>query len=218
MSDSKLPYLFYDNYVTDKYEDQMDYFLSWTLRCSEKKYERINNKVNKYAKIILSKLLFDDENYLQNTDILSVKCGTVKCGKYCLVNNAHIDLWTEFEIKGHEKKYVIIFENKGGTLVRDGQLEKYQDFIDNYYQEKNYELKYILLRGSDNLLPDDYIKCKKTNFKPICIKEIMDIIKNNEKTGNELFDEFWFNWFLDIETYKSIYNGINNISDIFGLS
>jgi len=213
MSNNKLPYLFYDNYVTDKYEDQLDYFLSWTLRCTEKKYENINNKVNKYAKIILSKILFNDENHLQNVDILSVKCG-----KYCNINIGYIDLWTEFEIKGHEKKYVIIFENKGCTLIRNGQLEKYQEYIDNYYHGKNCIIKYILLRGSDNILPDDYLKCKNTKFIPVCIKDIMEILKNNEKTGNELFDEFWFNWFLDIETYKSMYNGINGINDIFGLS
>jgi len=212
MGNNKLPYLFYDNYRTDNYESLMDYFISWTLKCTEKKYENVNNKVNKYAKIILSKILFDDENYLNDIEVLSVKCG-----KYCHINNGHIDLWTEFEING-QKKYVIIFENKATTPIRDGQLEKYQEFIDNFYKGKNYIIKYILLRGSDDLLSDDYLKCKNTKFIPICIKDIMKILKKYEKTGNELFDEFWFNWFLDIETYNSMYNGINGINDIFGLS
>jgi len=212
MNNNELPYLFYDNYIMDKYESQMDYFLSWTLRCTEKKYENINNKVNKYSKIILSKILFDDENYLQNIEILSVKCG-----KNCPINNRNIDLWTEFEFKEYEKKYVIIFENKGGTLIRDGQLEKYQEFIDNYYHGKKYEIKYILFRGSGELLPDDYLKCKHTKFIPISIKDIIEILKKYEKTGNELFDEFWFNWFLDENIYKSMYNGINSINDIFGI-
>ena len=209
MLKKRLPYLFYDNYYSDKIESQMDYFISWTLRCAEKKYENIDQKVNLYSKMILSRILFDDEHFLNDKNVISVICG-----KNFPINNGHIDLWVEIQIDGIENNFVIIFENKVYTGIRNGQLEKYKNYIDNFYLNKNYQIRYILFRG-DSLCNGDYEKCKMTGFNPISMRDIVEILKNYDSTGNDLFDEFWYNWFISKEEFENL---IKNKTELFGKS
>jgi len=177
----------------------MDYFMSWTLRCSQNKYKDIDEKVNSYSKMILSKILFNDNNKLNHEKIISVKCG-----KNCPANNGYIDLWCEIEIENYDKIFVIIFENKGYTKIRLDQLINYQNFIENYYINENHQINYIMMRG-DDLIQDDFEKCKNSNFKPLSINDLMEIFETLEPTGNALFDEFWYHWYWnkDIEEKSS---------------
>ena len=200
----KLPGFMTDNYLTDKCEILIDYYFSWTIRCSQDIYRFTDSNVNKYSKLILSKCLFNDEKYLENK-----KVTIVKCGKNC----KDIDLWFEIEIENEEKVYVMIIETKMYTSIRSGQLEKYKIFIDNYYKgkENKYTIKYRFLR-IDEIKEEDLIECSKFNYLPISIMDIQNIIKNLGETKNILFDEFWFRWWENDTTLIS-----SNINDIFGL-
>ena len=155
----------------------------------------------------MSKILFDDENHLNNKEVLSVKCAK---------NCKYIDLWAEIEINGCANKFVIVFENKAEQEIEDGQLKTCQDYIDEFYGNGNYSKFFIFLRG-DDVKPIDRERCRSTKFRPISLNELTSVLQNFSLTGNDLFDEFWFNWFLDEEIKKNIgYNHRKTAEDIFG--
>lgn len=72
MKKPNLPSFFYDDSNTDKCEEVIDYFISWTLRCASNKYDE-NKKLQTYAKRILSKLIFDEPNQLDGVNVIDVK-------------------------------------------------------------------------------------------------------------------------------------------------
>ncbi len=49
MSVLKLPSFFKDQSKSYKYEELIDYFISWTIRCSDLIYEN-NGLINRYSK------------------------------------------------------------------------------------------------------------------------------------------------------------------------
>lgn len=183
MSVLKLPSFFKDQSKSYKYEELIDYFISWTIRCSDLIYEN-NGLINKYSKKILSKLIFDDEKVLDSKRIKNVQVWK---------QSDNIDLWIELEIENDPQKIVLIIESKMYSSIRDNQLKKYKTFIENYYSDrKDYKLNFVLLR------PDyehDYEKdfCYEQGFLHINIEELQELLNEGE-TGNYLFDEFWFNW------------------------
>lgn len=183
MNVSKLPSFFKDQSKSYKYEELIDYFISWTIRCSDLAYED-NKLINKYSKKILSKLIFDDEKVLNDQRIKNIQVWK---------QAENIDLWVELEIENNTQKIVLIIENKMYSSIRENQLEKYKDFIEKYYSDKNnYTLNFVLLR------PDyehDHEKdfCNSRGFLHINIESLQELLTEG-KTNNDLFDEFWFNW------------------------
>lgn len=184
-----------DKMHSDKCEEVIDFFISWTLRCAEEKYKDISPSVNDYAKKVLSKLLFDDETSLDNKNISSVQVW--RQWKY-------IDLISEIEIGN--QKYLLAFENKMYSPVDLGQLKSMYDKVKEYHDEKDFpnaNRKYVLLRpdykcnNKDkivlNELKKEIVETEYKKFIYTNIEEIRDKI-DISKTDNALFDEFWFNW------------------------
>jgi hypothetical protein len=179
-----LPSFFKDESGTLKVEEVIDYFLSWTIRSADVKYQEVD-LVNKYSKMLLSKLIFDDEIYLRDKSILNIK--TWK-------QHQNIDLWIELEIEN--QKYGLIIENKMYSSIRENQLSKYAEIAKKHYSDKtDYILKFIFIRP-------DYEHDRKYNEKVSCteqgycyynLAELQELLPGI-KTGNDLFDEFWFNW------------------------
>jgi hypothetical protein len=181
---TNLPAFFKDDSETFKVEEVIDYFLSWTIRCADVEFKE-NELINEYSKLILSKLLFDDEKMLNSETVSNVKT-------WKQWNN--VDVWVHLEIGN--KKYAMIIENKMYSSIREKQLSNYIEIADRFYADKpEFNKKFILIRP-------DYDHDKKYNEKERCmnegysyfnLSELRDLLQNG-KTGNALFDEFWFNW------------------------
>lgn len=202
----KLPSFMWDNYNTDKCELLIDYYMSWTFRCAQEYYKPLDTNVNYLSKKILSKCLFNDYDYLETKKVLDVKSGK---------NCKNIDLWVEVEIENEQKKYVMIIESKMYTQIRSGQLKKYKDFIDNYYRGKKdeYVIKYIFLRV-ENISEEDKNESKESGYLSLSLDNIQTVLKESGETGNILFDEFWFRWWI---TNKNTDPFSSDINKIFGL-
>lgn len=184
-----LPKFFKDNSKSDHFELVIDFFISWTLRCSEKKYLQVSPKVNRYSKIILSKLIFDDENFLNDKDVDSV-----------IVYKQHIDridLWIEVEINAINQKFTIIIETKMYSGLKEEQLKKYWSIANKYYEgnNDNIDLVFVVLRPDYEINKNNSEEelCKRNGYKYFNLEELNEYLPS-ETTGNELFDEFWFNW------------------------
>lgn len=184
MNITQLPSFFKDDSKSDKYEELIDFFMSWTIRCADKKYEG-NHLINKYSKKILSKLIFNDENKLDNEKVVEIKVWK---------QSGNIDLWIELEIENYPKKTPLIIESKMYSSIRPNQLSKYRENVLDYYKDKDeYEkAKFVLLR------PDyehDHEKdfCSNEGFSH-CNLALLQELLTEGKTNNDLFDEFWFNW------------------------
>ncbi len=209
----KLPSFMCDDYDTDKCELLIDYYMSWTFRCAQECYESLDFNVNSQSKKVLSKCLFNHEDCLKNRKIVNVKCGK-NCGK----GNEKIDLWVEVEIENDKKIHVLIVETKMYTQIGQGQLEKYKEFVNEYYKGKKnkYDLKYILLRIEDYSNAqekNDKIECKHAKYRQVWLAVIhYDILKILGETGNILFDEFWFRWWS-----KEYVTPSRSENEIFGL-
>lgn len=180
----KHPCFFKDESESYKFEETIDYFLSWTLRCADEKYTD-NLLLNKYSKMILSKLLYDDESRLENKIVQNVQ--TWK-------QWANIDLCVHFTIDN--QNYALIIENKMYSSIREGQLEKYMAIANNFYKNKpEFKTTFVFIR------PDYEHETKfnekgiveKAEYKYYNLAQLQDILPS-EVTGNNIFDEFWFYW------------------------
>ncbi|TWP28672.1 hypothetical protein ETU09_04970 [Apibacter muscae] len=180
---------------SNKYEEVIDFFISWTLRCAEEKYKDISPSVNDYAKKVLSKLLFDDENHLKDKVVTSVDVW--RQWKY-------IDLITEIKI--NDEWYLLAFENKMYSPVDLEQLKSMYEITEKYgigNDFPNANRKYVLLRPDYCFIEEDtkvlaqlkeiIVETEYKKFIYTNIEEIRDKI-GISKTDNALFDEFWFNW------------------------
>lgn len=184
MSDKMLPAFFYDDSNTDKCEEVMDYFISWTLRCAQSKFAA-SGLLHTYAKRILSELLFGDSLRLEDVQVKEVK--TWKQSDY-------IDVWVHVILENGDK-YAIIIENKLYALLESHQLFTYKRVGEKYYREhKDYKVRYIFLRGADEFRDGDETQCKEHGFRPILLWNLKSSMQADELTGNDLFDEFWFHW------------------------
>lgn len=121
---SDLPQFFKDNSDSYKYEELIDFFVSWTIRCADDKYKEIG-LVHDYSKSILSKLLFDDETYLNDKVVNKIQVWK---------QWSKIDLWCDMKIDNI--KYSLIIESKMYSSIRKNQLEKYSEIAKQFNDHK----------------------------------------------------------------------------------
>lgn len=185
MNDLNLPLFFnYKEENTDNgYETIQDFYLSWALRCSIKKYSSNDHLVHQISKKITCKLINVDAN---TCEIISVK--TFRQWN-------HIDLLAEIITveDGKEKKYALNIENKWYTSIRDNQLEKNVYHFNAYYDEKEWvKLNYLIFCDYEKI--DNFTKenAEKNKYHILTICELQEEIGDLKSTGNSLFDVFWF--------------------------
>lgn len=186
MTDLPIFFNYKDEGADSGYETIQDIFLSWTLRCAQENRE--NTILNQYSKKILLNLIFDDKAP-ENTIIKSVK--TKRQWKL-------IDLLAEvkIDINGTTKEYILNIENKWYTSVRSGQLEKSKEAIVEKYSNKKYNIINLIIMPDFEKLDNDLKNIsKKLNYKLKVIEEIKEKISMTKKTGNYLFDEYWFKFY-----------------------
>lgn len=182
-----LPKFFKDDSESMKYEETIDFFLSWTIRCADIVYKKENEIVYNYSKLILQKLLL---NFSISNELIFKN---IKVWK----QHSNIDLWVELTIEdyGIEQKAAIIIENKMYSSIRNCQLEKYNKIATEYYKTDNIKIAYIFLRPDYEIgnKTNEKAKCKELGYMYLNLEELKDALPN-KKTKNHLFDEFWFNW------------------------
>lgn len=191
-----VPHFFVDESKTKDHEIMLDYFLAWTLRCAQESNQMEGLRIAG-RKIIA--YLIEDHNF---DNYFVEKVETRKQWK-------HIDLIAEITLhlkkdKTKKRRIAILFENKMYTHLREGQLEKYKTEFDAFYNtdEKSnprFELHYIVLtcHYKPNQIEPDKIEAEKNGFRFLRFDEIKKSagITDNERTGNFMFDEFWFEYF-----------------------
>lgn len=181
-----LPSFFIDNSDSDKYEEVIDFYISWTLRCAIDEYKFTSPKVHQLSKQILSKLVSDGFDYFENKTITEVKVW--KQWQY-------IDLSVEVYVNEILVE-VLIIETKMYSKIRENQLNSYKKTAKKYYEDKFdiTKIRFVLIRPDEELTDIDKNKLEDYQYK------ILDLLipNNAEKTGNALFDEFWFNWSADV--------------------
>lgn len=188
MTINNIPNFFEDNSENLDNEIMLDYFLSWTLRCAQKDNIAIEVKIASHK--ILSYLLFDKQEEFVVEEVRTWKQWN------------KIDLHAEIEIikAGKPEKYALLFENKMYTHVHDQQLERYQKIFEKYYKDETnnkteYIRKYIFLtcfyKESDYKL--DFEESRNLGYVPYSFSWLKTESEIS-KTGNSLFDEFWFRY------------------------
>ena len=185
---NQLPNFF--NYKEDKvdagYEALHDFFLSWTLRCAKEAYKSVDEKIQCYAKRILLHLLnIDGFNEHQIVNVVTKK------------QSGHIDLLVEVTVKDLQeqiKEYVLNIENKWYTKVRETQLVKYVDILTRVYNNTTTEIVHVVLFPDYEKVEESRTICEASSYRILTFEELKDLL-TEDKTNNDLFDEFWFNFY-----------------------
>lgn len=181
-----LPSFFKDDSESMKFEETIDFFMSWTIRCADFNYAENYITINNYSKIILSKLIYNNETIIGNKVVSNIKIWK---------QHWNIDLWVELQIDS--EKIAMIIEHKMYSSIRKGQLEKYKKLAVEYYKDRNdIKIYYIFLRPDYEIdrIYNEKIDCEKLGYLYLNIEELQSTLPKNQKTDNALFDEFWFNW------------------------
>lgn len=169
------------------YENLQDFFISWTLRCAEENYNKVNPLLQNYAKKILFKLMFDNPN--ENYFVKEVKA-------WRQINQ--IDLLLEvflLDNLSNESKHVIVIENKYYSNISSSQLIKYSNYIDSKYNQTDFRvLKVVLHCDSEKINNSNNIKlANESNFVQTTVEHLKEVI-GKDFTGNYMFDEYWFKY------------------------
>lgn len=184
-----LPSFFIDDSESLKYEETIDFFMSWTIRCADEKYRNGNKKVYENSRKIVSKLI--GEEYSDKHQFSNIKVWK---------QHQNIDLWVEFDFNSQE--YALIIEDKMYSDVRynkfgDNQLSRYKGKVKDHYLNSPSRIdKYVLLRPDYESEKKDEQFIEASGFMYLNLEQLADVL-DSAKTGNELFDEFWFNWMRD---------------------
>ncbi|MBU2997335.1 PD-(D/E)XK nuclease family protein [Cellulophaga baltica] len=178
-----LPSFFEDDSKKINFKEAVDFYMSWTISCADKKYKNANKKVYNCARSILAKLL-----YFEHANGLSFSNIEVK------KRFKNIDLWIELTV--NEQEYALIIENKIDAKVHKDQLTQYQKIVEKHYNNKpQIIIEYVLLCPIPDLCKKNNSLHIATDFNYLSLKDISDVLKL-KKTENQLFDEFWFNWIM----------------------
>lgn len=186
------PSLFYDNSERDEAETLLDFYLSYTLRSSIENHPRINPMVNEYAKKVLFCLFGDDIEYNNNIQIKEVR--TWKQWE-------RIDLVAEVDLIIDEQavSYAFIIENKLYTKNHHGQLDRYKEsalnFYTNHKEKSHFRILYRFITCHEEVSPEDKEACEKAEFKHLTFQDLRDSLNSDSRTGDGLFDEFWFRYY-----------------------
>ena len=181
------------------YETIQDFYLSWLLRCADIKCKNENLLLHKYSNNAVFALIYGkNDNEKGAYKLSSNPTENFKVTKVKTIRQLNqIDLIAEIEVEenSQKKQYVLNIENKWYSSIRNGQLEKANDFTKRKYDSKEFEIINLIVFCDYEKLDESTRKhCKDTNYKVVTIPDIKEIAKMDEmgKTGNALFDEYWF--------------------------
>ncbi len=181
-----LPSFFIDDSNANNFEETIDFFMSWTIRCADVIHQNRSKKVYASARNILAKLL-----HFEYADGLVFS--NIKVWK----QHKNMDLWIELNV--NDQPYALIIENKMYSKIQPNQLNRDQKIVEEHYKNETARIiEYVLLRPDYELDKQDRPFVVVSDFHAINLVQLADSVAD-KKTGNDLFDEFWFNWAIDSE-------------------
>ena len=188
--------------VGSGYEAMMDFNLRWLLRCADDKYKGVNpSLIHEYAKHTVFFLIYGNND--NKEDVFAYDCREIskefKVERINVFRQFHsIDLLVEVDIKDKTESntYILNIENKFDASVTQKQLEKYRkDIEENEYKGKEITIRNLCIFNEDSRYEKGMQEiCKNNNYKFLNLQEIAEFAKMEKKTGNALFDEFWFHF------------------------
>jgi hypothetical protein len=186
------------------YETMQDFFLSWTFRCAAEKCKSTDEQIEKihlYAKKALFSLIYGKNN----EDYTSFSVANYE--EEFVVKDVRvwrqwkrIDLLVEVDAirNGVPQNFALNIENKWYTHIKNGQLATAKNATEHYYKEEEPEDREIinLVIFCDECYernPQNVQECIKNGYKLLTIEDIAGFMNmGGKKTGNALFDEYWF--------------------------
>ncbi len=182
-----IPSFFYDQSDSDKYEETMDMFIAWTLRCAQEQVGPHNQKLQEYSKRILFRLLFDNPEGEQAWKVNAVR--TKRQWKY-------LDVLAEIELvdeQGKEHFFLLAIEDKVYSSLTSVQLLHYREVVEANYSKEKWTVRQVVIAIDD-------CNYEKRSYRRICEESGVPLYNVDElspketqfPTGNALFDEFWF--------------------------
>ncbi len=170
------------------YETIQDFYLSWALRCSEEKYNQTENLIHELSKKITCQLLEIQEH--ENVTIENVKTFR-QWKKIDLIAEITISFNSEKTVK--QKKYLLNIENKWYSNIGINQLSNNKYIIESYYNKDEWEiLNYVIFCDDSKINEYNKVLCSKNDYKLTSISELQSNLFNSNRTGNTVFDMFWF--------------------------
>lgn len=208
--ESKLPrFLNYVEEDTDNgYETIQDFYLSWLVRCSNELYKDAHPKrIYEYSNEAVKCLIFGQNKPDGNFEFNSGNCPQLKVKSvktWRQWNRIDLLFEIEAEVERTQRTYVLNIENKWYTKTSLDQLQKSKEAVINDYIGKNVELINLLIFCDISVLAEHKSQlniAKECDYKCLTIGDIAEYSGINEggKTGNALFDEYWFRRFKDNE-------------------
>lgn len=177
------------------YEAIQDFFISWTIRCAEKRYSDSDPIVHGYAKKILSKLIFEKSFVVKDQNIDYDFMKRISFNKVVTQRQfERIDILAEieYELDGKVSKVILSIENKWYTLASRNQLESYSKILEKNFGNRISHLEKVLIYIDDSLVENNQVSmANEFSYKIFQIGELFDK-KNNPPSENELFDSYWF--------------------------
>jgi hypothetical protein len=176
------------------YEALQDFFLSWTLRCAEEKYQAANPQVNEYARRAIFILVHGkningsfvlDSEIPEDFKVLKVATKRQDGGVDLIA------LVTIVDETNQHKKFVLNIENKWYYGLKEHQLEKSKTHVEKKFSD--YEIVNLFITCDDCRKNYEQEKewCQQSQYKFLTIGDIA-ATANMEPTGNALFDAYWF--------------------------
>lgn len=188
-----------DKFLTDNgLETLMDFFLSWTLRCSEEKFQMLNPILYEYARKAVYGLIYgfnnEKDEFVINSRINeSFKVLEVKTRRQW----KRIDLLFELKVVNNleEKQYILNIENKWYSGLSKQQLRAYKNLVEAHFDIGKFEIinLYISVDNCRKYYKEEKQSCRENNYKFLTVVEMKEFMETKDiLTGSDLFDEFWF--------------------------
>jgi hypothetical protein len=181
--------------VNSGYEAIQDFFISWTIRCAEDGYSTADPTVHRYAKKILSKLIFEKSLFFKDhkvDDDFIEKLTIKRAITQRQFEKIDIVAEIEYELEGKINQVLLSIENKMYTKTSRNQLDKYSKTIENRKGKVFTNIEKILIYIDYSLVDNEQLKiAKEYSYKVFEIGDLFDK-DNTPPSQNELFDSYWF--------------------------
>ena len=156
-------------------ELHQDAFITWLLKYSDKKNEKVDPLLNECGREFIKKLIqtkFPDFK----EDIVSVDADR---------QWENIDVWAKIN-----NKYLIIIEDKTFTSFHSGQLERYQKTANSWCSKNNYLAPVCIYLKTGNDSKRNLKKVTDKGFFLFQRQDFLSILNAYENCNNNIFIDF----------------------------
>ena len=163
------------NYATS--ELSQDAFICWLIAWADRKYENVDDKLNKTAIQFAQELLGKDNSYV----IEEIEVGR---------QWSNIDVWALVN-----RQYFVVIEDKKGTKEHSDQLNRYSEIAKKHYEKSDIEIKLVYFKMEEQ---GKYSDIKKAGFSLFqrgkMLSILADYINSTEQSKqNDIIVDYYQN-------------------------